>query len=819
MLTYHLAVRKIEQTCLFELTWGQRQRLSVQIPYPKQLTQAYVDWQRAYLGYYKHALRGRPGATGTIAPVAINWHSELAQSEAKLRSEFHRWLRSADLHDIRDAIAHPPHSSHPSHPADAAQTNGVKELFLTCEPIDLARLPWETWEIDKVQPLRMARTPINIRAEATSRQTPRLGQLRILVIMGDDSGIEIKSDVEAIQQTFENLGYVRVEGWQQGHDPLQVKENIRTALIDPQGWDILFFSGHSDEARVVGGEVLVAPWVSISMHEIAHDLDVAKRNGLQFALFNSCAGLDIAETLVESGLSQVAIMREKIHNQVAQTFLVQFLEGLASYLDVHDALLKACQYLKLEKHLTYPSAHLIPSFFRHPDAELFQLQPAGWKAWLKQLRPIKQEAIALSALAILSMLPAIQDGLMEQRVWSQAVFRQATGAAAAVAPPSTLLVQIDDQSRQRAGFATEDADYIRRDYLADIINQLTELNAEVVGIDYLLPLQQSHDAALRAAITSAIEQHNTWFVFSSFRNHGGEWVMVNPAIADLNWVMGGDIWVPAWHILPLQADDRPRPLSSHLATVHQMQRQPELTVQPELNSTTSLATQLQTQLNQLDPRTYQQMVGQRAWLHPITEFSYNLRQRWLQPLLDFSIPPDQVYATVSAWQLLDDPQSVLQDYGLTSLQDMIVIVAPGGHFDAGLTDKAEDNFPTPPAIAFWRSQTENPNRGLTGGEAHAYMTHHFLKQHFVVPIPDLWMLLAAAVVGKVLVVMVIPSLDQQRQAPSARFWLLLVGTTAGYGLLSLWIYQLAAVLVPWLLPSLVVWSYMLLTVSERQYAK
>jgi CHASE2 domain-containing sensor protein len=381
-------------------------------------------------------------------------------------------------------------------------------------------------------------------------------------------------------------------------------------------------------------------------------------------------------------------------------------------------------------------------------------------------------------------------------------------------------VQIDDQSRQMAGFATDDADYIRRDYLAEIVNQLTELEAQVVGLDYLLPLQQSYDSQLRAAITSAIAEHRTWFVLSSFRNHGGEWVTVNPAIAPHTWVISGDIWVPAWHILPLREEkDRPRPFSYHLAMAHQIRHQPELSVQPNLDSSTPLATQVQDQLNQLDSGTYRQIVGQRARLHPITQFSYGLWQRWLQPLLDFSVPPEQVYVSISAWQFLDNPHTVLQAYGLTDLQNTIVIVAPGGHFDAGLTDKAEDNFPTPPAIAFWRSQTENPNRGLTGGEAHAYMTHHFLQQHFVVPIPDLWMVLAAAVVGKVLVVIVMPRLDSRWTPQTARFWGMLVGATAAYGLMSLWIYRAAAILVPWLLPSLVVWSYVLLAVSEQRYAK
>ncbi len=793
MPTYHLAVRRIEQTCLFELNWGQRQRLSAQVPYPEQLTRAYTDWQRAYLGYYKHALRGRPGATGTVASLPINWHSELAQTEAKLLSEFHRWLRSGDLHEIRDAIAHP---------NSTQSETDTTELFLTCEPIDIARLPWEAWEIGKVQPLRIARSPANIRAEASPRPTMRRGQLRILVIMGDDSGIEIKSDVEAIQQAFKGLGYVQVEGWQRGQDPLQVRDKIRDALIDPQGWDILFFSGHSDEAKVVGGEVLVAPQVSISIREIVHDLDVAKRNGLQFALFNSCAGLDIAETLVESGLSQVAIMREKIHNQVAQTFLVQFLEGLANYLDVHDALLKACQHLKLETHLTYPSAYLVPSFFRHPDAELFQLKPAGWKTWLKQLKPTKPESAVLGAAVLLSLLPPVHYWLMEQRVAVQATYRQLTGQLAEAAETPIVLIQIDDASLQAARISEPLP--MDRSYLAELVTQATALDVQVLGIDYLLDRPRPGDAALNQALQQAVEQ-GVWPVLGTKRSHQGDWLSVWSEVADPAWSLQGDMWVPLWNVLPLWPDDRPRPLSYQLAIATQLQA----IMQPSLDGQQSLSSQVEAELRSemayLEPNP--------ARLHPLTKFSYRLRQRWLQPLLDFSIPPEQVYQTIPAWQLLESPELVLQQLGLESLEDAVVMIVAGGYDEAGVTVLAEDNFPTPSAIAYWRSQAGDPNRGFTGGEAHAYMTHHFLTRHFVVPIPDLWMVLLAVLVGKALSLWLIPAMVQQPR----RVMLLLLAGLVGYGLVSLQLYVMAEILLPWLLPTVVIWPYVVLKLRRLNH--
>lgn len=56
------------------------------------------------------------------------------------------------------------------------------------------------------------------------------------------------------------------------------------------------------------------------MQEIEGSLKIARKRGLQFAIFNSCNGINIAEFLINLGLSQVAVMREPIHDQVAQIF-------------------------------------------------------------------------------------------------------------------------------------------------------------------------------------------------------------------------------------------------------------------------------------------------------------------------------------------------------------------------------------------------------------------------------------------------------------------------------------------------------------------
>jgi hypothetical protein len=115
----------------------------------------------------------------------------------------------------------------------------------------------------------------------------------------------------------------------------------------------------------------------------------------------------------------------------------------------------------------------------------------------------------------------------------------------------------------------------------------------------------------------------------------------------------------------------------------------------------------------------------------------------------------------------------------------------------------------PLAVAFWRDWPEEP---FTGGEAHAYMLHHLLNRHLVVPIPDFWMLLLAAVVGKGITLVLLEH-PRQRQR-----WLLgLAGATAAYGLLGLQIYISVGVLIPWFLPSVLVWNDVRLAMRRKPY--
>ncbi len=76
---FNLKVLYIEQVCVFELSWGQGQRLTAQVNYPIALTRLYQDWQRAYINFYRsQPLRGRV-IDGGITIVPHDWQTILAK--------------------------------------------------------------------------------------------------------------------------------------------------------------------------------------------------------------------------------------------------------------------------------------------------------------------------------------------------------------------------------------------------------------------------------------------------------------------------------------------------------------------------------------------------------------------------------------------------------------------------------------------------------------------------------------------------------------------------------------------------------------------
>jgi CHASE2 domain/CHAT domain len=820
MADFDLTIRKFQQICAFELSWGSGQRLEATSNYPESLSSAYQEWQHVYLSYYQSGLRSWIEAIGNLTPPPIDWHGRLVQAQAKLLAEFHHWLRGGELFEIRTTIAN----------GGTREDNSLERqtvsVLLTCNSMELERLPWETWEIGAELPtsrtFRWARGPSNIHYSTERRVLPpslRRRKARVLVILGDETGLNFQGDRSAIQGLARSAEVAFV-GWQPGQNPGALKTQIRDAIADERGWDVLLFAGHSNETAMTGGELAIAPQTSLSLSEIKPQLLEAKERGLQFALFNSCKGLSLAHSLIDLGLSQVAVMREPIHNDVAQVFLLVFLQALAEHKDVHDCLLAASAVLKQSKNLTYPSAYLIPSLFCHPGAQLFQIpqKPGLWQR-IKLILPTASQAIALSTLSVLSLLLPVQDWLLERRVLTQAIYRQITQQIPTSQFPPVLLVQIDEKSIQKAKISKPKP--MERKYLASLVDRLVASKAEVIGLDYLLYLPHGEsDTVLARSLTTAIQKRDRppFFVFAADFDDTGEWRTVLPEIAHPNWSLQGHIYLLNWHmyLLPHQISQAQKlPFSYLLALAYSLKQSNSSptsadlfhipTPSPNLNNKTDLFSDITDYYAREQGRDYKTLFSPASQTRAITTFSYDLKQMWLHPILDFSLPPSQIYQAIPAWKLRETAPNSPQ---FAHLDRQVAIVVPR-YSEAGIDFEGQDRFPLHAAIDYWLKQDKNYHRrtSVTGGEVHAYLVHHYLNQRFVIPIPDLWLMGLFVLLGKGIEIVVEQrhlSLKQRRIVASVLF-----GFLGIYGAVSLQLYISAAVLFPWVLPAITLGIYIL----------
>ncbi|RMG12909.1 MAG: CHASE2 domain-containing protein [Cyanobacteria bacterium J055] len=848
-IQYQLKVYPVERTCLFELTSGNGLQQVAKLQYPPHLSQLYRQWQDAYLRFYQQLnaqldreasreegsdstsssppLRGRVaeednGNAGALPPMPQDWRSKLVKAEAELTSEFDRWLRSGELFEIRNELVH--QKWYPLEESGAGEER-IVDLLITCGSVELARLPWEAWEIGTELGtkgrIRIARTSPNIRSPGNHQPVKRY-HTRILAIFGDDTGLDFQKEKKALDALSKRFDFKWVVWDRDKNQSIkELKADIRSALQHPEGWDVLLFFGHSNETNLTGGEIAIAPHTTIQISEIAGDLTIARERGLQFALFNSCCGLKIADSLIDLGFPQVAVMREPIHNKVAQEFLVYFLQGLAGYKDAHDALIFACEALKLKQNLTYPSAPFIPSLFRHPNAQLFRLKPRGWKTALRQLLPSKCEAIALPILLLLSCYLPLHDELLARRLLIQSVYRDRTGQIEPIstnAPPPVLLVQIDEESIRRAKIA--DPRPMDRKYIAAIIDRLAALNAKVVGLDILFDRYAANpedDLQLARSLQQAVSNHQVWFVSAAYR-HNGKWLQPLPNIASPNWSIFGDIKLLLWAMKLAPRDlssTSPLPFAYNLALARRLNDKfTEEVPQPNLRSSTNFFSQLTEFVQRQQGENYTSLLPFWSRRQGITLSSYQFEQRWFHPIIDFSIPPDLAYQRIPAWQLLESNRNSPE---LQNLKQQVAIVA-GGFGEAGLFAEGQDNHELMPAIAYWHSRFDNPTEIFTGGEAHAYMIHHVLRDRLVIPVPDLWVVAAAILLGKGAIVVWKQKHRELGKTETAIARSTIALAPIVYGAASLQLFVSAAILLPWVLPSAAFWIYALPALLRKKTA-
>ncbi len=237
-----------------------------------------------------------------------------------------------------------------------SQDDKIRVIIQT-EDNQLRKLPWHTWRFFTDYPLaEVGLSPIEFEPVIKVRNSATT--VRILAILGDSTGIDVDADKKLLSNLSSDAETVFLV------EPKRLE--LDEQLWDKQGWDILFFAGHSfSKADNETGHIYINPTESLTISQLRNALKKAIERGLQLAIFNSCDGLGLAHQLDDLHIPQIIVMREPVPDRVAQEFLKHFLrefvEGQSFYLAVRQAREKL-QGLESD----FPCASWLPAICQNP---------------------------------------------------------------------------------------------------------------------------------------------------------------------------------------------------------------------------------------------------------------------------------------------------------------------------------------------------------------------------------------------------------------------------------------------------------------------
>ncbi|NET86392.1 MAG: CHAT domain-containing protein, partial [Moorea sp. SIO1F2] len=238
-------------------------------------------------------------------------------------------------------------------------------VLIQVEDIQLRRIPWHLWDIfDYYQKAEFALWDLtHDRVERTVSSIIK-DRVRIVAVLGSSYGINLGKDRELLEHLPNTEITFLIE-------PSRLELNRK--LWDDKGWDILFFSGHSySQGDGKSGYIYTNQTDSLKISELKNAFKASIERGLKIAIFNSCDGLGLAQSLAELQIPQVLVMRELVTDRVAQKFLKEFFNSFLRGKSLYIAVREAREQLQgLEND--FPCASWLPVLFQNP-AEL----PPTW---------------------------------------------------------------------------------------------------------------------------------------------------------------------------------------------------------------------------------------------------------------------------------------------------------------------------------------------------------------------------------------------------------------------------------------------------------
>lgn len=227
-------------------------------------------------------------------------------------------------------------------------------ILRTNNPL-LLRFPWHLWDLFQSSDY----APEIIIGSNYETSTAKLrAPVKILAVFGDNTGINIERDLDALQEKLQGAIITSL---------VQPRQRELSDYLWNYKWDILFFAGHScSQQQDAWGEIQLNPEESLPLINLRRSLQHAVKQGLKLAIFNSCDGVGLARNLADLRIPYTIVMREPVPDIVAQHFLEYFLTAFARGESLYTAVREARTRLCEELDSSYPCASWLPIIFQNP---------------------------------------------------------------------------------------------------------------------------------------------------------------------------------------------------------------------------------------------------------------------------------------------------------------------------------------------------------------------------------------------------------------------------------------------------------------------
>ncbi|NEQ63290.1 MAG: CHAT domain-containing protein, partial [Moorea sp. SIO4A1] len=304
------------------------------LPPAPEINQLCNSWLLSYRAQGRIKLH--PPDRKLTAPSEQITNYSIINSAHDLEEAINNWLNSTDrkFQRFRDQVL------------KSLSTNDQIRFIIQTNNIKLWQLPWHLWDVlsdcDIEVNFSTSEFPLPSQAIDQSRN-----KVRLLAILGDDTGINIEKDLALLQEELPDAEIVPLIS--------PKKKELSHELWDER-WDILFFAGHSfTQKDNLQGRFFINEDESLTIEELKYGLSNAIENGLKLAIFNSCDGLGLAAELVSLPISTTLVMRERVPDEVAQTFLRYFLNAFATkQKSLSDSVWETRKRLQEEVEDNYP---------------------------------------------------------------------------------------------------------------------------------------------------------------------------------------------------------------------------------------------------------------------------------------------------------------------------------------------------------------------------------------------------------------------------------------------------------------------------------